>query len=258
MRIMFDLKSRVMWLVSTASLACVVLFSTSAHGDFVETFESVTGLTPPSTDGDIVGTGGTGWVGALRSGPLGASGIFPGEGDVFPAQAGTSESYVGMNFENAGGSPGNPGDINTWLISPEVTFRNGDIISFYTRTQEFTIFEDRLELRLSTNGSSVNVGSGPSAVGDFTTLLTQVNPNLNGSYPQAWTQFSATVTGLTGAINGRFAFRYTVPDSGIFGIHGDYIGIDTVAYTSAIPEPSSAIALVLGICGIAAGYRRRF
>ena len=45
------------------------------------------------------------------------------------------------------------------------------------------MFADRLELRLSTNGASTNVGTTTTSVGDFTTLLLTVNPLLDRQLP---------------------------------------------------------------------------
>src|SRR5262249_24998598 len=111
---------------------------------------------------------------------------------------------------------------------------------------------DRLELRLSLNGGSTNVGATDLSVGDFSTLLLTINPALAlGGFPENWALFSATISGLGGPTNGRFAFRYTVPDT---SINGDYIGIDTVRVT-AVPEPSTIGLVSFGI--LAAARRRR-
>src|SRR2546428_3306592 len=48
--------------------------------------------------------------------------------------------------------------------------------SFYTRTVDMPSFPDRLQVRMSTNGASSNVGTTATDVGDFTTLLLDINP----------------------------------------------------------------------------------
>ncbi|HEY0977471.1 MAG TPA: putative Ig domain-containing protein, partial [Flavobacteriales bacterium] len=90
----------------------------------------------------------------------------------------------------------------------------------------------RLEVRLSTNGASTNVGSSATATGDFTTLLLSINPTLvTNVYPQVWTQYTITLSGLPAPTSGRMAFRYFVTNGGPVGSNSDYIGIDNVVYT---------------------------
>jgi hypothetical protein len=147
-----------------------------------------------------------------------------------------------MNYN----STGSTGIISTWLMTPQYsTLSNGDVMSFYTRKPTGQDFPDRLEVRMSTNGSC-SPGSGPSSVGDFTTLLTTINPNLvTGVYPTAWTQISATLSGIAGAKSGCFAFRYFVTNAGLNGTNSDYIGIDTYAYDDQptdVTPPDTSIA----------------
>jgi hypothetical protein len=99
-----------------------------------------------------------------------------------------------------------------------------------------------LEVRLSANGTSGNVGGTDSSVGDFTTLLASINPLLDSSYPTEWTAFSITFSGVVDGTQGRFAFRYAVPNN---SINGDYIGIDSVSVS--VPEPSTIGILALGL-----------
>jgi hypothetical protein len=124
-----------------------------------------------------------------------------------------------------------------------LTLGNGETLTFYTRTETPALGADRLEVRLSQNGGSTNVGTGAASVGDFTDLLTTINPTLAASeYPASWTQFSLTLSGLAAPVSGRFAFRYSVPDT---SINGDYIGLDTVVLNPA-PEPSVLGLSLLG------------
>jgi hypothetical protein len=92
-------------------------------------------------------------------------------------------------------------------------------------------------VRLSANGNSTNVGSGPTGIGDFTTLLLDINPSLAvGGYPEIWTLQTITVSGLAGPTSGRLAFRYFVTSGGPGGVNSNYIGIDTFAYKPAGPK----------------------
>jgi hypothetical protein len=147
--------------------------------------------------------------------------------------------YYGANYK----AEGNNGTISTWLFAPLRTLNNGDIFQFYTFTLGTGTYPDRMEIRMSTNGPSMNAGTTPTSVGDFTTLLGVINPSLTSTgYPTAWTKYTYTLSGLPGGgLSGRFAFRYFVTNSGLNGVNGDAIGLDSVYYqpniTSGINAP---------------------
>jgi len=179
---------------------------------------------------DITTLPGAGWSFQNNSSPLGSTGWFPGNDTVFPAHAGAPTAYIGANFNNTSGA----GAISNWMLTPEISLANGDTISFWTRTATGSIWADRLQVRLSTAGSSTNVGSSATDVGDFTTLLLDINPTLVAAgYPQVWTQYTATLSGIPGGATGRVAFRYFVTNGGPSGANSNYIGIDTLEYVSS-------------------------
>src|SRR5438874_1470113 len=116
-------------------------------------------------------------------------------------------------------------------------------MTFYTRTVNPPDFPDRLQVRRSINGGSVNVGTTPTDVGDFTVLMLDINPTYTTTgYPSAWTQFTVTVSGLASPTIGRLAFRYFVENGGPNGTNSTYIGIDTFQFnhtcTNPTPTPS--------------------
>lgn len=172
-----------------------------------------------------------GWAQQNLSTPVGTvPNWFNGNATVFAANSAPDSSYIGANYNAVAGA----NNISMWLFAPTRTFNNGDVISFYTRTVATPMYPDRLELRLSTNGSSVNAGATNTSVGDFTTLLLSVNPTLTTTgYPSVWTQYTATISGLSGPTSGRVAFRYFVTNGGPTGANSDYIGIDNFTYTPA-------------------------
>lgn len=185
-----------------------------------------------------------GWATQNNSTTVGTTGWFQGNTAVFEAQAGTPTSYAGANFN----SVTNSGTISNWLISPTLSFNNGDVISFWTRTVEFPAFPDRLELRFSDVGGT-DVGTAPTDVGTFALLLS-VNPTLTvDGYPNTWTEFTSTISGLSGPTDGAIAFRYFVEDGGPAGTNSDYIGIDTLTIT-AVPEPATYLLMALGVGGL--------
>ncbi len=168
-----------------------------------------------------------GWPIQNLSNPVGLTNWSQTNSLVFAPQSGAG--FASANFNNTAGV----GTISDWMFSPNITLKNGDKFSFYTRTTTGT-FPDRLQLRQSTNGASVNVGANETSVGDFTTLLLDINPNLTTTgYPTAWTQFTVTMSGLPAAgVSGRLAFRYFVTGGGPAGANSDFIGIDNAVYTS--------------------------
>jgi hypothetical protein len=175
-----------------------------------------------------------GWFVRNNSVPVGPTGWSQGNTGIFPAQAGATNSYISANFNNTTGT----NTISNWLLTPNLTLHNGAVIKFWTREVVENPFPDRLEVRLSTNGASTNVGTGSTAVGDFTTVLLSINPNLTvNGYPQVWTEFTITLSGLPlGGTSGRVGFRYFVTGGGPTGDNSNYIGIDTFSY-NAIFEP---------------------
>lgn len=216
----------------------------SAQAQLTEGFDNITTL------------GGSGWVQTNNSSPLGTTSWFQGNAGIFAAHSGAENSYIAANFENTG----DLGTISNWLITPMLTLTNGSVFSFYTRGA-FDTFPDRLELRLSTAGSSSDVGSTATSVGDFTMLWLSINPALGvGGYPTGWTLYTVTLSGLAGELNGRFALRYFVEDAGLNGANSNYIGIDDVSYrlnTSTVPEPASVVLTAAGLLALGLVNRRR-
>lgn len=208
---------------------CAKIFFAQAY---TQNFDDITTLTS------------NGWFQKYNSSPVGVNPTWfqgtPITGTPTPgpfnAYSGAANSYIAANFN---GVSGGNGTISNWLVTPNRTLRNGDVFTFYTRKPTVgvgqTDYSDRLEVRMSTNGASTNVGTTATAVGDFTTLLLSINPTLVPNvYPQVWTKYTVTISGLPAPTSGRLAFRYFVTAAGPNGTNSDYIGIDTVAYTPYI------------------------
>ncbi len=164
---------------------------------------------------------------------------------LFDAQAGTDTSYVGANWQSSLGTLGTE-TLSNWFITPNRTFNNGDVITFYTRTvTNPATYADRLQVRFSGNGTSTNVGTTSATVGDFTTLLLEINAaQTTTGYPATWTQYSITISGLGGATSGRIAFRYFVTNGGPSGLNSNYIGLDTYSYTSNTSTSDATVSNV--------------
>ncbi|MDO8896485.1 MAG: choice-of-anchor J domain-containing protein, partial [Bacteroidales bacterium] len=184
---------------------------------------------------DITTLPGAGWALINKSAPVGTTSWFQASATApFPAHSGAATSYIGANYNNTAGT----GTISNWLLTPETSLVNGNTISFWTRVPAASSWPDRLEVRMSTNGASQNVGTSATDVGDFTTLMLSVNAGLTvGGYPEVWTQFTATISGLAAPTTGRIAFRYFVTGGGPSGNNSNYIGIDSFEYTGSTVTP---------------------
>ncbi|MBV6484815.1 MAG: hypothetical protein KFKLKKLM_01331 [Flavobacteriales bacterium] len=213
---------------SILSLGLSVVLSTTAFAQAInEGFDDVTTL--PAA----------GWAQQNLGTPVGTNPNWvQGNSTVFTANSGAATAFIAANYQSVSGAA----TISNWLFTPERTFTNGDVISFYTRTAGS--FADNLQVRLSLNGSSVNAGTTNTSVGDFTTLLLEINPTLVvANYPTTWTQYSITISGLGAPTNGRIAFRYFVTDGGPSGSNSNYIGIDDYVYTPAGSPTAPDVAI---------------
>ena len=201
---------------------CLLSFGSTFSQAINEGFSNVAGLTA------------AGWNQQNLSTPIGSNPNWV-QGDPvnmpFSANSLPANSYIAVNYNSVAGAA----TISNWLISPMLNLNNGDVITFYTRGTG-SVYADNLQVRLSTNGSSTNVGASNISVGDFSNLLLEINPTLNAAlYPVIWTQYTITISGLASPTTGRIAFRYYVPNGGPTGLNSDLIGIDDFVYT---PVPS--------------------
>ena len=201
---------------------CLLSFGSTFSQAINEGFSNVAGLTA------------AGWNQQNLSSPIGSNPNWV-QGDPvnmpFSANSFPANSFISANFNSVAGT----NTISNWLITPMLNLNNGDVITFYTRGTG-SIYADNLQVRLSTNGSSTNVGASNISVGDFSNLLLEINPTLNAAlYPAIWTQYTITISGLAAPTTGRIAFRYYVPNGGPTGLNSDLIGIDDFVYT---PVPS--------------------
>jgi hypothetical protein len=170
-----------------------------------------------------------GWFKRNNSQPLGNTDWFQGDPQTFEAFAGAANSYIAADYNNVLVE----GTISNWLLTPVLPLQNGVTFDYFTRTRfSPALFPDRLQIRLSRNGASTNVGSTATSVGDFTELLLDTNPSYSVvGYPALWDLSGFTLSGFGPPTTGRFAFRYFVENGGSGGDNSDYIGIDNVLVT---------------------------
>jgi Secretion system C-terminal sorting domain len=172
-----------------------------------------------------------GWIETNKSNPAGPD--FWQQGALTlgaNAYTGDSASYLQNSF--ACTDPMGAGTISDWFISPAVTMQNGDSVSLWALSFNSASFPDRVECRISPNGGS-NVGADENSVGDFSTLIFSINPDLTTTdFPSiqvdaaSWTRFAGAVTGLAGATSCRVAIRYFVTDGGGAGANSSTVGVD--------------------------------
>ena len=123
----------------------------------------------------VAALGLNGWTMTNNSQPgPGSTGWYQGNTAVFPSQSGAPNSYIAADFNNGTGTS----DLSNWLLTPPVLLEDGAQLTFWTRTVTTVNFPDRLQVRMSTNGTSSDVGNTSASVGDFTTLLLDINPGL--------------------------------------------------------------------------------
>lgn len=223
-------------LTALAALSLAVATPLPAQvAKFTEEFVDVAALasqgwafTNNSTPGGLVS-----WAEDAR--PRAAAHRFQGNDIIFPAYSGSSTEYIATNYNAAGDGLGSD-TVSDWLFTPELVLGDGATLSFWTRSAVSTEpYPDRLEVRLSTSGDSTDVGTIPTSVGVFDTVLLTINPDLVfGTYPDVWTRYEITISGQRPQATGRIAFRYWVTNSGPNGANGDYIGLDLMEFDQVV------------------------
>jgi len=197
----------------------LITAATAAHSQilFSQGFDSVASL------------GGSGWAAADTSTPASAL-WFQGNPGIFSSQAGAPNSYIAANpFSTTGDSLTS---VSNYLITPEFSLSQPTTLSFWTRSTGIADgFPDRLQVLLSTAGTSTVVGSFGFLLADLTTIN------------DTWALSTINIGGLGASASGRIAFRYFIPDA---ANAGSYLGLDTVS-VAAVPEPSVWASMVLGI-----------
>jgi hypothetical protein len=249
------MKNKLQYLLAMAAAFSVTVFIVSCEKDavtkqtpditpvasasFTEEFDKVGDLSAKGwvIKNNSTTTGGSAW----RQGRYETSTKFPVDFIGFPAY---SASNAPTDFVSCDVSAiGLTGDISAWLISPKMTIKNGDVISFYTRALDdanfLLLLSDRMQVRANFSGDgSVDIGTTAASVGKFTNLLLDINPgeleNYPSGYPEAWQKYTITVSGLTTPVsNARFAFRYMRKEGGLNdAVSAGLVGIDQLSFQS--------------------------
>jgi hypothetical protein len=199
---------------------------------------------------DVSLLGAKGWVITNNSDNVGQEAWRQGRYESANKAALVTNSVIGFPAYSASKSPNDfiscdfyagagVANMSVWLISPATKMKNGDKIVFYTRDaiDDGSFFlkdgTDRLQVRANITSPTTNTGKDWTSVGDFSTLLLDINPGLVlAGYPTTWTQYTITLSGITGVVSGRFAFRYYVAGGGPDGVNAGEVGIDALSFTS--------------------------
>lgn len=132
------------------------------------------------------------------------------------------------------------GTISNWVVTPLVDFTGGSTVSFNIRTKPGSQYPDRLQVRACSSGPCTNLGTGSEDVGDFTTVLLDINPaEALGGFPEDWTRYTLSFAdGVPSSGSGRIAFRHYVHNGGQTGTRGNLVGLDRVVVTTGADAAS--------------------
>lgn len=206
-----------------ALFLCVLFFSAG----FMHSCKKSVIANPPTPDDSVITTSfteefkdfaalimNTGWLTKDIADTIGIASSTWGQGNYGTDKSGnpvglTAYSYSSSKDEYAYSlDDGFSTSISSWLITPVLSVKNGDAISFYACGDPGGGFTDRMQVLMS-NSESSDIGDSLNSVGSFTTILIDINPGqaVNG-FPTTWTRYSYTFSGITGHLKTRIAFRH--------------------------------------------------
>ncbi|HEY0607336.1 MAG TPA: choice-of-anchor J domain-containing protein, partial [Herpetosiphonaceae bacterium] len=212
----------------------LVVRTSFAGASFAEGFDN-TGATGSPTSGpaNLISAG---WIFRNQSQPLGSSSWYgSGSTQAFGPHSGTG--FLAADYTSTSWVSGSA--ISNWAILPVVPGQTaGDVMRFVVQASVYTFRQDRIQVRYSPTGGT-STGSSAGDVGDFTTLLLDINPVPSGA---DWVAQNVTLPGA-----GRIAFRYYLPQTGSGTQTGGFFGIDTLvvgtppAGSLPIPQPGQTV-----------------
>lgn len=171
-----------------------------------------------------------GWSLLNNSSPAGDVSWQQGFPDVFSAQSGPANSYIGGAYSMAQ----DHGTVDGWLITPEFSTATATLITFYARAEVVEGFHDSMAFGVNTTGGTT--------FADFQ-MLKPVT--VTGD----WVQYSFYLGAQGAGSMARFGIQYAGPAD-----TSNYVGIDTLN-VNAVPEPSTYLMAGVGL--LALGLMRR-
>lgn len=135
-------------------------------------------------------------------------------------------SYNGLNTEYAYStvwSSDTKVSVSGWMITPVLSVKNGDKISFYTRCDTTAAFANRMQVRMAKTSVDKLGSTSALSTGYYKDVLLDINPTqvLNG-YPNTWTKYEYTFTGFSENTDVRIGFRHYLDK----GTQFNGIGVD--------------------------------
>jgi hypothetical protein len=228
-----------------------------------------------SPDNTIAQLQSEGWTFINNSSPPGTqTAAWVIDNDAPPLFAHSGSNWIGTGFQSGMAGSGNV--VSDWMILPTMTFQQAASLTFFTISAGSNVFPDRLQVLLSLNGGSSNVGPAGSTsnFGDFTNVLLDINqnysttytagtnngyPNLGANSGQTYVEYSVPNLGQFAGDTGRIAFHYFLTNT---LTQGSDIAVDDISVNNivTVPEPSTLMLLCGGAVILAAcvfRHRRR-
>lgn len=181
---------------------------------------------------------------------------------TFYAQDLSAREFAGMSVRAS-----QSGETSLWMISPRVDFGTGATLEFWTRNvapNNGFWGHDRLQVRLMTAPGAPDVGSTATSLGQFNTLLLDVNPTGTTAFDPCtnqvyvdphtlanfpsfdWCRIRLTAaSGLPTQGSGYIAFRYWTPAIATIPFP-TVVGIDTLTYDPGVVA-NAAPTLAFGV-----------
>lgn len=184
---------------------------------------------------DVAGLAAQGWsfwnVGEDPSGP----GWVPGS--IFlPPEDGPLDSFIHSGYVATMNDSREPEYISAWLVTPEIKLTGSDKLTFWIQGPGPDFYQDQLRVLIAP-------GSATSPDQFVQTIFDISGP------PPFWMSLSFQLpTDMTTA---RIAFQYYGSNA-----NANYLALDSLSVTSAVPEPASLLMLGAGL-GVALLRRRQ-
>ncbi len=146
------------------------------------------------------------------------------------------------------GAVDDDGIISALFITPPISLKNGDTVSFYTRctvnSSGGVTYPDRLIVRINTvdagADSVTDLGDGITFLDKYDSILVDINPTWSKlpypiGFPRTWTKITSVINKFTGANArlSRIAFQNYNDSGGFSGAKSNIFGIDALRITAS-------------------------